>query len=130
MLFHDPKTIRRNNALIFEFLEGEKEQTLKKVWVYPLKNPSGNTEFYALKDLKFHSSWDWLMPVVDKIERLGYLFFISDLKIEYAHRKEYPSVSYNFFIPSSKLTATWVVVVYFISLYNQNKLPNQNLNEL
>ena len=26
----------------------------------------------ALADTKFHESWDWLMPVVQKIEGLGY----------------------------------------------------------
>ena len=27
---------------------------------------------------KYHSSWDWLMPVVEKIERLGFETVISD----------------------------------------------------
>ena len=31
------------------------------------------------RDLKFHTSWDWLMPVVEKIESLGYDAFINGL---------------------------------------------------
>ena len=29
-------------------------------------------------DMQFHKSWDWLMPVVEKIETLGYWFNRTD----------------------------------------------------
>ena len=29
-------------------------------------------EAYVLEDMKYATSWDWLMPVVEKIESLGY----------------------------------------------------------
>ena len=30
----------------------------------------------VVADLKYHTSWDWLMPVVDKIESIGFEFQI------------------------------------------------------
>ena len=39
------------------------------------KNPTiSSYEGYLEEDLEYHSSWDWLMPVVEKIEMLGYTF--------------------------------------------------------
>lgn len=29
---------------------------------------------YKPNEMKYHSSWDWLMPVIEKIEHLGYTF--------------------------------------------------------
>ncbi len=34
------------------------------------------THSYKFSDLKYHLSWDWLMPVIDKIEELGYIVTI------------------------------------------------------
>ncbi len=30
--------------------------------------------FYTPDEMKYHNSWDWLMPVIEKIEALGYKF--------------------------------------------------------
>ena len=30
--------------------------------------------FFTLDQMKYHTSWDWLMPVIEKIETLGYTF--------------------------------------------------------
>lgn len=39
-----------------------------------------NWEVYAVEDLKFHSSWDWLMPVVEKIESLADIVEIKGIQ--------------------------------------------------
>ena len=31
--------------------------------------------------LLFHKSWDWLMPVIDKIESMGYIFNINNYSV-------------------------------------------------
>ena len=31
-----------------------------------------NGDAYEVEDLNYKTSWDWLMPVVEKIERLGF----------------------------------------------------------
>ncbi len=69
---------------------------------------------------KWHCSWDWIMPIVDIIEERGYLFFISNLKIEYARKSEYPNKTQNLFVPGGKLIATWTAVLMFIKEYNEN----------
>jgi len=46
-----------------------------------------NGEFMLLEDLQFHSSYDWLMPVIDRIEELG--------AYSIAGRKVYSSVKFD-----------------------------------
>jgi len=66
------------------------------------------------KDLRFHSSWDWLMPVVKKI------FKINMIPLDKSHPK--------FLLQHSILTLNdindvYTEVVNFIQWYNQNKQP-------
>ena len=65
--------IKTDNELIAEFMDWEhcsSELCLKNnnlCWT----NPSDCTRGYMPKqDLKFHISWDWLMPVANKIQKL------------------------------------------------------------
>ena len=56
-----------NNRLIAEFM-GWKYNTNKSVMSYPLDDNSIFIGRHLTMNLKFHSSWDWLMAVVEKIE--------------------------------------------------------------
>src|SRR4051812_9002764 len=67
-------TIEQGNKLIAEFDGKTPVSFLDKstncvfegwVWIENGKSKQANY-------LKYHSSWDWLMPVVEKIEKLGY----------------------------------------------------------
>lgn len=74
--------------------------------------------------LKYHSSYDWIMPVIEKIEALGY-----DIQIA----KGYTDVMFYYFGAKqmghqlacgegkSKLENTWSAVVDFIRWYNLNR---------
>jgi len=42
-----------------------------------MQHPEGYDEHGVWQKLAYHSSWDWLMPVVEKIESLGYLVRIE-----------------------------------------------------
>lgn len=77
--------------------------------------------------LSYHLSWNLLMPVVEKIESLGYYtnIFSCDhnrnrhaIHITPLHERE----QYTLF-QDSKIYAVWVGVVQFIQKYNQNKQP-------
>jgi len=58
----------KNNKLIAEFM-GVNVITLDDV--RKNKDPyHSSSDGYLKDDLKYHSSWDWLMPVVEKIEGL------------------------------------------------------------
>jgi hypothetical protein len=65
---------QENNKLIAEFMELELEETLEGLFVYarkeqsPIKLNDIRTEFYEVHELQYHISWDWLMPVVERIE--------------------------------------------------------------
>lgn len=89
---------------------------------------------------KYHSSWDWLMPVVEKIESMFYFFnsapFIDDemdeLSGEYfcvVIQRRTTNLNLPYFIDitgcSSKKEATWKAVVEFIKWYNEKKLTER-----
>ena len=71
-------------------------------------------------DPKFHSSWDWLMPVVEKVESLGFETSIYHLpqvlntvKI-ISGRNDVIGVNRK-----TKIEATWLAVTEFIKWYNE-----------
>ena len=83
-------------------------------------------------ELKFYTSWDWLMPVVEKIEMISKY----DIQSIYDERSEfmgwypdifsmYPKDNICDFLSDlrfkTKLEATYKAVVEFIKWYNQNK---------
>lgn len=70
------KTIEEKNRMIAEFMGIEEEQTENGEFVYAVKfqNPEKlndiQTEFYYGSELRYHTSWDWLMPVCKKINSI------------------------------------------------------------
>ena len=66
-------------------------------------------------ELKFNTSWDWLMPVIEKIESLGYVFTIQGGKAEYGEMIS----ETRCFIAEDKMSSTYKAVVEFIKEYNQ-----------
>lgn len=118
-----------NNKLIAEFMNITK---LESYYLYPLLLPqfkdtdharwcsqletSFNDVFWeiSINNIEYHSSWDWLMPVVRKIVEIccedGGDLFLSD---------EYTSVLET--VPLAIIEDSHKVVVEFINFYNQNK---------
>lgn len=45
--------------------------------------PHKRNSWYAFKDMEYHTSWDWIMDVIDKIESLGYDTIISKSRGEH-----------------------------------------------
>lgn len=76
---------------------------------------------------KYHSSWDWLMPVVDKIESIIFdednsfnvtIGSTNYCVIQDSHGEVYDAVEdYK----ETKLLTTYSAVVEFIKWYNENK---------
>jgi len=102
------------NKLIAEFMGC----TYNEDWEQPWEDENG-----CLHDeLKYHSSWDWLMPVVEYIEQLGgYTFYIVGTSC-YINGSP-PSVH-----GESKIEAVYKKVVQFINWYNkENEKPQENL---
>ena len=91
----------KENKLIAEFMGSE----WHKAWFKDVCIISPSNISY-----KFHSSWDWLMPVVQKIESLGYVFTIQGGKAEFGEMISKPQC----FTSKDKLSSTYDAVVEFI----------------
>lgn len=94
---------QENNKLIAEFLG--KDHELNQCISAP----------------QFHEEWNWLMPVVEKIENLGYEFFIVENRVEVAHNTDHSIETIIDLTSRSKRDATYQGVVEFINQYNKNE---------
>ena len=73
-------------------------------------------------ELKYHASWGWLMHVVEKIESLGYEFFIVEDRVEVSHNTDHSiETIIDLTFGGSKRDATYQGVVEFINQYNNNE---------
>ena len=83
---------------------------------------------------KFHTSWDWLMPVVEKIEKLGYHVDINCYLGEQrcmiwegtpqgdgGKFPNYIADTEKDWNSDTKIQTTWLSVIQFIQWYNKNK---------
>ena len=91
---------------------------------------------YHLNQLQYHSSWDWLMPVVDKIEDLkesniNYPKLIinrfnnNTLQLwgaNFMDRYEKAFYGKGAFQVESKIIAVWQACVNFINWYNEKAI--------
>jgi hypothetical protein len=71
-------------------------------------------------ELEFHSSWDELMPVVEKIEDMGYTFKICRRRIEIDKDGEHPPYPFIYSKLDTKIESAWVGCIEFIKWHNQN----------
>jgi hypothetical protein len=86
-----------------------------------------------LEDLQYYTSWDWLMPVVEKIESGEYAiihttyFGKNHVYIRAEHERKFKHIDFWWGEAESdnkcetKLEATYKAVVEFIKWYNKNK---------
>ena len=108
----------QNNKLIAEFMGLEEIYT-------PLLNiyEISETETCLETDLAYHTDWDWLMEVVDKIESLGYVHSIYGNFSTFLKKGTFNELIWNDeFRGNTKLEAVYISVIEFIKWYNeQNK---------
>jgi hypothetical protein len=91
-----------------------------------------NKQAWAIERVQFHSSWDWLMPVVEKIESMERKYD-TDSKISFRWRVEIKRqtcyIQYCFtgkgkellIDANTKIEAVWVAVVEFIKWFKRWK---------
>ena len=94
------KLIVDNNKLIAEF--------------------TGRDKAYDERDriYHYHESWDWLMPVIKKIESMG--FYVSIMKSNITCCKDGGiSPVFEEYDYKDKLETTWLAVTAFIKWYNK-----------
>lgn len=111
--------INEGNKLIAEFIGCKKDKSWNNWYKVPKKYQKafGTQGFGIGTNCKFHSSWDWLMPVVRKIVVLcvddADELFLSD---------QYTSILDT--IPVAVIEDSWKVVVEFIKWYNDESRKN------
>ena len=128
--------ILKGNKLIAEFMKAKNENS--DIYYLPefghYFNSYGQIEYnecFRSNELKYHSSWDWLMPIVAKIFKLGYVcvFYgnhccIQD-KLSFTNSKQINK--YPYYIDTYSLNedtlieAVFEAIVKFIKWYNDNK---------
>jgi hypothetical protein len=123
------KTLEENNRMIVEFMGHEEEQTESGEFVYAIEfqNPEKlndiQVEFFCAHEFKYHISWDWLMPVVEKIESLEYSVEKNLQRIDGDFQclitKGNDILFQEFAVKS--IEAMHYVVVEFINFYNEQK---------
>jgi len=113
-----------DNKIIAEFMQLEKtfKYNPKKIWLeyYIKENNSGS--LYLPQEMQYDKSWDWLIPVIEKIETLGYKFEKNYQPID----KDWQSlivkgndILFQEFSENS-LDSSCYVVVQFIKQYNNH----------
>jgi hypothetical protein len=77
-----------------------------------------NKQQWMPERLIYHSSWDWLMPVVEKIEAMrGTHLLMKPFGCEILMFGK----SLINEVGNTKIEAAWLAVVEFIKWYNQSK---------
>jgi len=73
-------------------------------------------DYYGFENLRYHLSWDWLMPVVEKIDSI----LFGETKIEGRWCEiQTPTTQPIRVRGVNKIDAVWLAVVEFIKFYNQ-----------
>ena len=86
-------------------------------------NNENEDNVFHPEDMKFNSSWDWLMSVVERIENFGYEFIIVESRCYVKHNTDH-SIKELFHIETigSKIDTTYKAVLKFINNYNKKQL--------
>lgn len=125
--------IIERNKLIAEFMD---KRVLDK---YPRHNagtPEADLSYYLSSKMKFHTSWDWIMPVVEKIENLWIsgarpICKIEVYQVQICHTVGYQNTDfttnkgYNGEGKNKKINL-WLAVIDFIKWYNTQNKPVTN----
>lgn len=118
--------ILEGNKLIAEFFTGETFFN-HSILIHGFSEESN---LFFDSQLKFHSSWDWLMPCVQKIEELDRLGGIVTIiqgqctitsRMAGDHTVMANKSHYMLMGAKGKLLATYEAVVEFIKWYNKHK---------
>lgn len=100
----DKQEIQKGNDLIKELMGGTIKIEQEDVKDIPLA-------FLTTKDLKFHLSWKWLMPVVIKIEQdLGHSVLIQNQQCQIIVDEDTRFESET----DSKMDSVWRAIVEFL----------------
>ena len=113
---------QESNKLIAEFMglsairhhEANKENMYS--WLDEIR---GQTILLPPSKMNYERSWDWLMPVVEKIENLGFEFFIIENRCKVSHNTDNSIEVLSYLEGGSKIQITYQTVIEFIKWHNE-----------
>lgn len=111
--------IIRRNKVIAEFM-GE-EIVINSQGDWRCKHSEGRGLWLDERNLIYNSSWDWLMPVVEKIESLDKKIYAVGILRNSVHIMENGNVVCSD-TNDSKIEAIFIAVSDFCEWYNQQNL--------
>jgi hypothetical protein len=83
-----------------------------------------DNSWFPAEEADYHKSWDALMPVVEKIESLGYNVDICQTTVDI-----FKKTNWNDEVvckkEASKLEAVYSAVLSFLKWYNENQIKNR-----
>ena len=134
--------IIENNKKIADFLNWEKVETFNYITPYvqnylTVSRRICQTSIFRQTDLKFHTSWDWLIPVIEKIksipnkEKFGMLKYevdvildVPNIRIVQSYKIMIGDKSNDYFdiieYENNFITNVYNAVLKFIDWYNKN----------
>ena len=101
-----------NNKIIAEFMGAKLTKDLKIM--YPVYE--GDSSY--VKNLKYHSDWNWLMEVVEKIESIGFTFETKKNWARITRKGE--NIILRWEEDKTKIEAVYNACIEFIKWYNEN----------
>jgi hypothetical protein len=109
------KEITEGNKLIAEFMGlTSNPYDNGKTWANGTKIIDGDLYADSWTLLFYHSSWDWLMPVVEEIRDMHDLHNLQNTIIYLIHKQGGMDARLN------SISGLWMAVVEFIKSDNQN----------
>lgn len=127
------KDIEQGNKLIASFMGLRTDSFpngLSDSWYVDVENPTSIYHNNSPKESKFHSSWDWLMPVVEKIEDLGYAVIFrktDEMRYINIYGGHIGEDFKNLYDAPNKQYAVFMTVVEFIQWFNTNSKEGSKL---
>ena len=122
----EEKEVLEGNKLIAEFMGVapvyDDEYEMYQV-IQVIEDVEDEQHFFTPKEMLFHSDWNWLMEVVDKLDYLGAKVTIGRMKgdIEYIDPLNAENKVEVGIACGVKITAVYAAIVQFINWYNSNK---------
>ena len=108
--------IIENNRLIAEFL-GYNEEIVNDEVYFTLPDM---LESLSDEELHYHSDWNWLMEVVEKIESINFVVNIREGHVSILNNgSKPPFYTKSDFVEESKKEAVYNTCIEFIKWYNK-----------
>ena len=119
--FNKKEIQAENNKLIAKFMEYN-QTTTGDAYIIPDKIRNDDTpdatDIWIPQNMRFHYSWDWLMPVIAKISNIT-----TPIMTDYWHTLTCDNEHMTMALYNDNIAMAYNFVIVFIKFYNLSKEP-------